>query len=104
MKAKQISMMMDEAMTSPLSSANAKSGMQVMYKPGTEFEGMVGFLVNVKGDKVDLKLGKSTRVDVPMSDLLAFEGTQVGSPKSEPEAKPADQTPSAPEVQPETTA
>jgi len=51
--------------------ADLKPGDNVVFKKGHEFEGLLGYVVNVNStnNTVDLKIGKSTRVSVPASDL-----------------------------------
>jgi len=41
----------------------------VQYKKGTELEGTIGLVVNKHKDSVDLKVGKATKIEVPISDL-----------------------------------
>ena len=50
-----------------------KEGDQVMFKKGTAYAGMAGFIVNKHADSVDLKFGKATRMEVPLSDLMLID-------------------------------
>lgn len=77
-KAKTVIKMMTEASAREITGpGDVKAGDQVMFKKGTPYEGMVGFIVQIRPDsgKVDLKFGKATRMDVPLSDLLKVENT-----------------------------
>ena len=49
----------------------------VTYKKGHEFEGELGRIVTVDTAKntADIKLGSSTRVGVPVSDLLLTDAS-----------------------------
>jgi len=47
-----------------------RSGTHVRFAKGHPQAGMVGLVLNVRGDKADVDLGRnSVRIDVPVSDL-----------------------------------
>lgn len=85
----------NEMVAKPASAANLKSGDNVIYKKEHKNGGMMGSVVMVRGDKVDLKLGKATMIDVPVSDLMYVDAKyafHVGTPSADvpaAEANPA---------------
>lgn len=76
MKATEVTKLMNEVSAKEvITEADLKSGDNVMYKQGTEFAGMMGFVVQTRPGKVDIKLGKSIRVDVPVGDIVIVSGS-----------------------------
>lgn len=75
--AKQIIRIMEQLETTPTAGREIQSlddvdvGATVMFKKGTTLEGVVGLVLNKREpNSVDLKIGKATKVDIPISDLL----------------------------------
>lgn len=84
-KASNVIKVMNELSGSPIGSIkDLKLGANVIYKAGHPLQGMLGIVLNMKADAgtVDLKIGRATRVAVPISDLLsvASPGAGIGSP------------------------
>jgi hypothetical protein len=84
-KAQEVSKVMNEVgsgmgtdATSP-SKPEYKPGVNVMYKKGTPFAGLVARIANLYDNGTcDLKLGKGYRVAVPLGDLDLVSGGEPG--------------------------
>lgn len=90
LKAKDVSAFMDEhigtagATGTPLTSAEGlKGGEIVAYKEGHALQGLVGRIhrVNANGT-VDIFVQNSTRVEVPVTDLVLVKTNSVGAASS----------------------
>ena len=80
-KAKQVINLVNEQLGHPIISADdIKINMPVIYKEGTEFAGMMGYVVqfDTAAKTIDLKFGNSARVGVPWADLLIVPSVQTG--------------------------
>jgi hypothetical protein len=67
-----------------------KQNQQVMYKPGTEFEGLLGTIIDIHPETqtVDLRVASSTRMEVPVTDLLMLEEEPSIDEPIEPQTDP----------------
>jgi len=76
--------LMNEVQGAPILSADAvEIGQHVVYAPGTKLAGVVGTVVNKqKNGNLDILVGNSTRVDIPVADLLLIDDSTaaVGDP------------------------
>lgn len=80
-KAREVIRVMDELAGDPIGSAgDLKSGQNVIFRKDHPNAGMLGIIIGpTKGQDghVDLKVGKATRVGIPIADLLTV--TSPGS-------------------------
>ena len=86
LKAIEVSKFMDEqlgfagASGTPIEAGQLKGGEVVAYKEGHQFQGLVARIIRVNADgTVDLKIQNSTRVSVPVSDLVLVDVANVGA-------------------------
>ena len=80
MKAENVIKIMDEALGKPAKMSDLANGKTVIFKPGHPFAGLIARVVRFADGKADVKVGKSLRVDIPISDLLVAPEVDLGKP------------------------
>jgi len=93
-KAQQVIKVMNELSGSPVSSAkDLKSNDNLVFKDGSQYAGMIARFHSANPDgTVNVYVGKSNRMSIPVSDLLLLSGTANNDSSGVGDAKPAGGT------------